>query len=120
MGELLLENALAAKAKGSPIEIAWPSDGAVVVPGYAGIMGSTQHAEAARALIDALLTPAGQRVIAELGDMHAVDPRVPGPRNSISLDELVQRSAPWGEPILKHGLVEGARVKAEFSRAFSK
>lgn len=120
VGVLLLENALAAKAKGSPIEIAWPSDGAVVVPGYAGIMGSTQHAEAARALIDALLAPAGQEVIAELGDMHAVDPRVPGPRGSISLDELVQRSAPWGEPILKHGLVEGSRVKADFSRAFSK
>jgi len=33
VGVLLLENALAAKRKGSPIEIAWPSDGAVVIPG---------------------------------------------------------------------------------------
>ena len=120
VGVLLLENALAAKAKGSPIEISWPADGAVVVPGYAGIMASSQHAEAAKALIDALLAPAGQKVIAELGDMHAVDPRVPGPRGSISLDELVQRSAPWGEPILKHGVTDGARVKSDFSKAFSK
>jgi iron(III) transport system substrate-binding protein len=119
VGVLLLENALAAKAKGSPIEIAWPSDGAVVVPGYAGIMSSTQHAEAAKALIDALLSPAGQKIIAGLGDMHAVDPRVPGPRGSISLDELVQRSAPWGEPMLERGVKEGARVKADFSKAFS-
>ena len=120
VGVLLLENALAAKAKGSPIEIAWPSDGAVVVPGYAGIMASSQHPEAAKALIDALLSPKGQKIIAELGDMHAVDPRVPGPRGSISLDELVQRSAPWGESILAHGLKEGSRVKADFSKAFSK
>ena len=119
VGVLLLENALAAKAKGSPIEIAWPFDGAVVVPGYAGIMASSQHAAAAKALVDTLLSPAGQKIIAELGDMHAVDPRVPGPRGSISLDELVQRSAPWGEPILKHGLTEGAKVKAEFSKAFA-
>jgi iron(III) transport system substrate-binding protein len=119
VGVLLLENALAAKAKGSPIEIAWPEDGAVVVPGYAAIMGSTQHAEAAKALVDALLSPTGQRLIAE-GDMHAVDPRVAGPRGSISLDELVQKSAPWGAPVLKRGLEEGARVKGDFARAFAK
>lgn len=120
VGVLLLENALAAKAKGSPIEIAWPSDGAVVIPGYAGIMASSQHAQAAKALVDALLSLQGQKVIAELGDMHAVDPRVPGPQGSISLDELVQRSAPWGEPILRYGLTDGARVKADFSKAFSR
>ncbi len=120
VGVLLLENALAAKAKGSPIEIAWPSDGAVVVPGYAGIMASSQHAEAAKALIDALLSPAGQKAIAEVGDMHAVDPRQPGPRGSVSLNELVERSAPWGEPILKHGLTDGPRVKSDFSKAFSR
>ena len=120
VGVLLLENALAAKAKGSPIEIAWPSDGAVVVPGYAGIMASTQHAEAAKAFVDTLLSPAGQKIIAEVGDMHAVDPRVPGPRGSVSLDELVTRSAPWGEPILQHGLEDGARVKAAFGKAFSR
>ena len=119
VGVLLLENALAAKAKGSPIEIAWPSDGAVVVPGYEGILASSQHPEAAKALVDALLSLAGQKIIAELGDMHAVDPRVPGPRGSISLDELVQRSAPWGEAILKHGLNDGAKVKGEFSKAFA-
>ena len=69
---------------------------------------------------DALLAPAGQKIISGLGDMHAVDPRVPGPRGSISLDELVQRSAPWGEPMLERGVKEGARVKADFSKAFSK
>ncbi len=120
VGVLLLENALAAKAKGSPIEIAWPSDGAVVVPGYAGILATSQHPEVARALIDALLSPKGQQVIAELGDMHAVDPRVAGPRGSISLDELVQASAPWDEALLQRGLTDGARVKSDFSKAFSR
>ncbi len=120
VGVLLLENALAAKAKGSPVEIAWPSDGAVVIPGYAGILASSAHPEAAKALIDVLLSPEGQQLIASPGDMHAVDPRVPGPRGTVSLAELLVRSAPWGEAMLERGLAEGARVKADFSRAFGR
>lgn len=118
-GVLLLENALGAQAKGSPIEIAWPSDGAVVIPGHAGILSTTRNAEAAKALIDVLLSPKGQAIIAA-GDMHAVDPRVPGPRGVATLDELVQRSQPWSEELLERGLTDGARVKAAFTQAFSK
>lgn len=120
VGVLLLENALAAKAKGSPIEVAWPADGAVVIPGYAGIMASTQHPAAAKALVDALLSPAVQRIIAEKGDMHAVDPRVPGPRDSITLTDLVQKSAGWGEATLLYGVASGPTVKADFSKAFAR
>ncbi|MFT3709227.1 MAG: extracellular solute-binding protein [Archangium sp.] len=121
IGVLLLENALAAKRKGSPIEITWPSDGAVVIPGYAGILSSTQHQAAAKALVDALLSPAGQQVIAAQGDMHSVDPRVAAPGGlPVSLDELVQKSAPWDESMLERGLSDGARVKSAFSRAFAK
>lgn len=120
VGVLLLENALAAKAKGSQIDVSWPSDGAVVVPGYAGILSTSQNAEAAKVLIDALLSARGQKAIAENGDMHAVDPRVAGPRGSISLDELVQRSAPWDEAVLQRGVHEGARVKGDFAKAFAR
>jgi iron(III) transport system substrate-binding protein len=119
IGVLLLENALAARRKGSPIEIVWPADGAVVIPGYAGILSSTQHGAAAKALIDALLSPAGQQVIAAQGDMHSVDPRVPAPGGSVSLDELVQKSAAWDEAMLERGLSDGARVKAAFNKAFA-
>lgn len=119
VGVLLLENALAAKRKGSPIEIAWPSDGAVVIPGYAGILASSQHAQAAKAVIDALLSPESQKIISSPGDMHAVDPRVAAPGGSVSLDELVQKSAPWDEAMLERGLTDGARVKAVFSKAFA-
>lgn len=119
VGVLLLENALAAKRKGSPIEIAWPNDGAVVIPGYAGILASSQHPEAAKALMDALLSPEVQQVIAAQGDMHAVDPRVAAPGGSIPLDELVQKSVAWDESMLERGLSDGARVKAAFSKAFA-
>ncbi|MEW5737736.1 MAG: ABC transporter substrate-binding protein [Myxococcota bacterium] len=119
VGVLLLENALAAKAKGSPIEIAWPRDGAVLIPGYAAILSTARNPEAAKAVVDALLSPKLQAIIATPGDMHAVDPRVPGPRDILSLSDLVGRSQPWGADVLQRGLTEGARVKSDFSKAFS-
>lgn len=119
VGVLLLENALAAKAKGSPIEIAWPKDGAVLIPGYVAILSTARNPTAAKAAVDALLSQKLQALIASPGDMHAVDPRVPGPRDILSLPDLVQRSQPWGEATLQRGLSEGARVKADFSKAFS-
>ncbi len=119
VGVLLLENALAAQGKGSEIEIAWPSDGAVIVPGYAGILSTTRNARASQAVIDVLLAPKAQEVIARLGDMHAVDPRVGGPRGVIGLEELLSRSQKVDEAFLERGLAEGARVKQAFSQAFA-
>jgi len=120
VGILLLENALAARRKGSPIEIVWPKDGAVVIPGYAGILSTTAHTAAARALVDALHSPAAQRIIAGKGDMHAADPRVAGPDGVMGADALVTQSLPWNEAFLQRGIAEGGRVKGSFSKAFSR
>ncbi len=119
VGVLLLENALAAQGKGSAIEIAWPSDGAVIIPGYAGILSTTRNARGSQAVIDVLLGPKAQEVIARLGDMHAVDPRVAGPRGTFDLEELLSRSQRVDEAFLERGLSDGSRVKQIFSQAFS-
>ena len=119
VGVLLLENALVARSKGSPIEIQWPSDGAVTIPGYAGILKSTRHARAAEAVLDTLLSARGQALIVE-GDMHAADPRLPGPRGEPGLDAVIARARPWDEAMLRRGNTEGTRVKQAFSGAFSK
>jgi iron(III) transport system substrate-binding protein len=120
VGVLLLENALAAKARGSAIEIRYPSDGAVVIPGYAAIFQSTRNPAAAKAVYDALLSPEVQEVIVRKGDMHAVDPRLPGPRGEPGLDALLGRSQPWDEALLARGLEDGAAIKEAFSRAFAR
>jgi iron(III) transport system substrate-binding protein len=52
-------------------------------------------------------------------DMHAVDPRIPGPHDGPSLPDLLERSRPWSEANLQRGLAEGARVKLDFSKTFS-
>jgi iron(III) transport system substrate-binding protein len=120
VGVLLLENALTAKARGSPIEIVWPEDGAVVIPGPVAIFSTTRNAVAAKALVDLLLSPEGQRIIVEKGDMHAVDPRLPGPRGEPGLETLMSRSQPWTPALVELGLTRGGAIKETFSKAFSR
>ncbi len=119
VGVLLLENALAAKAKGSPIEVAWPADGAVVVPGFVGLFESSRNPVAAKAVADVLLSSAAQQLIVSPGDMHGLDPRLPGPRGERGLDELMKASMRWSDALLEHGERDGARVKTAFSEAFA-
>jgi iron(III) transport system substrate-binding protein len=120
VGVLLLENALASRAKGSPIEVTWPSDGAVVIPGFVGLFHSSRNPVAAKAVLDVLLSEKGQALIVSPGDMHAVDPRLPGPRGERGLDELMKASAKWTPELLERGEKDGAKVKTAFSEAFAR
>lgn len=120
VGVLLLENALAAKAKGSPIETVWPSDGAVVIPGFIGMFASSRNPVAARAVYDVLMSAKAQAIIVAPGDMHAIDPRQPGPRGERGLDELMKSSQRWTPELLERGERDGAKVKAAFAEAFAK
>ncbi|MDY7231470.1 ABC transporter substrate-binding protein [Hyalangium rubrum] len=119
-GVLLLENALAAQARGSPIAFVWPEDGAVLIPGPVAIFKTTPNPVAAKALVDLLLSPEGQRIIVEKGDMHAVDPRLEGPRGEPGLETLLSRSQPWTPELVERGLTRGGATKELFSRAFSR
>jgi iron(III) transport system substrate-binding protein len=118
-GVLLLENALAARARGSPIQVVWPTDGAVVIPGPVALFATTPNPVAAKAVLDVLLSPEGQRLIVEKGDMHAVDPRLEGPRGEPGVDALLERAQPWTPALVERGLTRGGALKETFSRAFS-
>jgi iron(III) transport system substrate-binding protein len=120
VGVLLLENALTAQARGSPIEIAWPKEGAVVVPGFLGIFASSRNPVAAKAVADVLFSKRAQEIIVGTGDMHGVDPRLDGPRGQGGLDALMQRALPWTPELLEHGARDGAKVKSAFSEAFAR
>ena len=119
-GVLLLENALTAKAKGSPIKVVWPEDGAVVIPGPVGLFATTRNPVAAKALVDVLLSPEGQRIIVEKGDMHGVDPRLGGPRGEPGVEGLLGRAQAWSPALLEQGLLRGGDIKEAFSRAFAR
>ena len=67
-----------------------------------------------------LANPKAQAIIVSPGDMHAVDPRQPGPRGERGLDALMKSTRPWSDELLGRGEREGARVKSAFAEAFSK
>ncbi|MFT3837612.1 MAG: ABC transporter substrate-binding protein [Myxococcaceae bacterium] len=119
VGVLLLENALAAQAKGSKVEVVWPKDGAVVIPGDAAIFKTTRNLQGAQAVIDELFSDEGQRLIVG-GDMHAVDPRLPGPGTEPALDELMKRSRPWSPALEKEGVEQAETLKTEIQKVFAK
>lgn len=53
----------AAKAKGSPVEMIYPTDGAIPVTEPVGIVAGTKNLDAAKAFVDFVLSPDGQALI---------------------------------------------------------
>lgn len=99
-GVVLLENVLAARARGEPIAFVVPDDGAVVIAGDVAILKDTQNRDAARAVVDLLLSPAGQELLrGPQGNMHAVDPRLAPPADDVpTLAALLDARPP--DPVL--------------------
>jgi iron(III) transport system substrate-binding protein len=82
-GVVLLENVLVSRDRGEPVDFVVPTD-AVVIPGDVAILKDTANPAAARAVVDLILSPAGQALMAgDLGRMHAVDPRIAPPASNI-------------------------------------
>jgi iron(III) transport system substrate-binding protein len=119
VGVVLLENVLAAQKRGSAIEAVWPTDGAVVIPGPAAIVSSSRNKAAARAVIDILLSPEGQRLLSQAGEMHVVDPREGGPHGLEGIEALLAKSAPLTDALLDRGVLGADEFKARFTSTFS-
>lgn len=88
-GMLLLENVLAAKKRGSRVELVVPADGAVLIPGQIALLPHAKRSHASRAVYDAILSDEVQRLIVEVGLMHSPDPQLAAPAGAPSLDELL-------------------------------
>lgn len=66
-GMTLDNSARTAIAKGSPIRLVWPSDGAIAVYSPIGVLATSANAEAARSFVEFVLSDPGQRAIAGTG-----------------------------------------------------
>ena len=71
-GMTLDSSAAAAAAKGSPVELVWPTDGAIAIPSPIGVVDRTDDPVAARALVEFLLSAAGQRALADAGQQPVI------------------------------------------------
>ena len=71
-------SAYAAKSNGSPIEVTWPSPGAIGIYGPVALAEKTDRAAQAKRFISFVTSREGQEVIAE-GGSYPTLPDVPGP-----------------------------------------
>lgn len=78
VGITLETPAQAAVANGSPIEVLWPDPGAIAIYSPIGVFDQTENATGAEALVDFILSEAGQTIIGETG-FQPIRPGVPGP-----------------------------------------
>ncbi len=60
------------KAKGAPVEFVFPSEGVSAVSEPVAILKSTRNPEAAKAFVDFLLSPDGQRLALDMGYIPAL------------------------------------------------
>ncbi len=67
VGMTLDSSARAAIAKGSPVELVWPTDGAISMYSPIGVVGSAGNPSAAEALVEYVLSAPGQAAIARTG-----------------------------------------------------
>ena len=93
------ENILKVATKGEPLKVAYPTDGAVILPSPIAIFASTQNPEAAKAVTDWWLSKEGQQAIVTKGWMHSVRDDVPPPKGAPD-KAVITKNSPlldWGK-----------------------
>ena len=94
LGIVLLENVLAAQKRGSPIEIIYPSDGAIPIPSVRTILKSSPNKAAAELFSKFILSKEGQKLLLN-GFMYSVLKDLPPPDGAKPLGEVTRNSTPW-------------------------
>ncbi|MGU3401592.1 ABC transporter substrate-binding protein [Brucellaceae bacterium D45D] len=76
-----------AKAKGSPVDIVFPSEGVSFITEPVAIMKSSRNPEAAKKFVDFLLSQDGQKLVLEQGNLP-LDPSLPVPQGFPKRSEI--------------------------------
>lgn len=94
VGVVLLENALAAQKRGSPLEIIYPSDGSIPIPSVQVILKDAKNKENAQKFADFVLSEAGQKLLVD-GFMYPVNKAVAAPAGARPLADVTKNSTAW-------------------------
>lgn len=114
VGVVLLENALAARRRGSPFEIIYPADGSIPIPSVQVIMKDSKNKDAAGKFADFILSDAGQQLLVN-GYMYSVNPKIAPPEGAKPLAEVTAQATPWTEQTIRE-VGEGAKdIKKKFA-----
>jgi iron(III) transport system substrate-binding protein len=87
--------------RGAPLRNVYPSDGAIVSLGAASVMKGAKHPNAARLLLEFLLSPEGQAIYAK-NYVYPVRPDVPAGGNLVPLKEIKLHTINYEEAVDQH------------------
>jgi len=79
--------AVNAKNEGSPVEVVWPEEGAVMIPTPVGIIKDSEVTEASEQVMDYLLSEENQELFSEQGYIP-VNPNVESPENAPDVEDV--------------------------------
>ncbi|MFC4104070.1 extracellular solute-binding protein [Paenibacillus xanthanilyticus] len=91
-------NAYTLKAKGEPVDIIWPAEGAPASVRVAAIQKETEHADAAKAFVEFLLDPKTQQALIDQGEESYFEPSAQGVKakaDRAAEAKLVVAEAAW-------------------------
>ena len=115
VGMALLENILAAKKRGSPIEIIYPEDGSISIPSVQMIFNESKEKELAAKFCEFLLSREGQKLLLN-GFMYVVKPGVGEPEGAKPFAEVTKKSPKWDSALIKKYSSKGLETKKIFSK----
>lgn len=114
VGIVLLENALAAQKRSSPIDIIYPADGSIPIPSVQVILKDGKNQANAAKFADFILSEAGQKLLLA-GYMYPTNKSVSGPEGARPLVEVTKNSTPW-TPALQLEVADSAKeIKKKFA-----
>ncbi|MCC7440532.1 MAG: extracellular solute-binding protein [Bdellovibrionales bacterium] len=116
VGILLLENILAGKPKGSPVEAIYPDDGAVPIPSPIAIVKQKDQPEDVKRMYDWFFTETAQKAIVKSG-MYSPLPNIAAPEGAKSWAELAQHLMPWTPQTVENVLAKRDEIKKRFAEA---
>lgn len=115
IGIVLLENALAAKKRGSPIDIIYPDDGSIPLPSVQTILKEAKDKEAAVQFAQFVLSKEGQLLLRN-GFMYSVRKDVTSPEGAKPFSEVTAKSTQWTQSLLDEVAQESKNIKKRFSQ----
>lgn len=114
IGIVLLENALAARKRGSPIDIIYPTDGAIPIPSVQVILKNSKQTDSAVKFADFLLSTPGQQLLIN-GYMYSVNKKLAPPEGAIPLHLATKSSLVWTPQLLKKVGGQSKQIKKKFT-----
>lgn len=114
VGVVLLENALAAQKKGSPIEVVYPVEGGVAVPSVQVVLKDSKAKEGALKFGQFLLTPEAQKLLVA-GYMYSVDKSLPPPPKAKPFAAATKGFTPWTDASIRKAGQVSKEIKNKFA-----